>query len=69
MKMMRKVILLILTAAAVTGIGFAAAEPAVFEGFACRKPVGWDPWLTMHYGDYMQLPPEEKRVSHHVDRT
>ena len=48
---------------------FAAAEPAVFEGFACRKPVGWDPWLTMHYGDYMQLPPEEKRVSHHVDRT
>lgn len=48
---------------------FASAEPAEFEGFSCRKPVGWDAWLTMHYGDYMRLPPEEKRVSHHVDRT
>ena len=48
---------------------FASAEQTVFEGVPCRRPVGWDAWLTMHYGDYMQLPPEEKRVSHHVDPT
>ena len=47
---------------------FASAEPAEFEGFPCLRPVGWDPWLRMHYGDYMQLPPEVQRVSHHVGR-
>ena len=41
MKMMRKVILLMLTAAAVTGIGFAAAEPAA--GISCGAwAVYWD---------------------------
>lgn len=25
----------------------------------------YDAYLTKHYGDYMQLPPEEKRHTHH----
>lgn len=36
-----------------------------FEGnlFMCIKD--YDAYLTQHYGDYMQLPPEEKRITHH----
>ncbi len=36
-----------------------------FEGLTVRGPEHWDKWLTQVYGDYMQLPPVEKRVSHH----
>lgn len=36
-----------------------------FEGIKLKAPVGWDKWLTLFYGDYMTLPPEEKRVSLH----
>jgi lipopolysaccharide cholinephosphotransferase len=28
-------------------------------------PTGYDNYLRQYYGDYMQLPPEEKRISHH----
>lgn len=38
----------------------------VFEGKMYKIPVGYDKWLTEFYGDYMQLPPPEKRVSHHT---
>lgn len=37
-----------------------------FEGKKYKAPVGYDEWLRLLYGDYMQLPPEEKRVSHHL---
>ena len=37
-----------------------------FEGLKCRIPVGYDTWLRSIYGDYMQLPPEEDRVTHHT---
>ena len=37
-----------------------------FEGFNFKIPIGYDKWLRNIYGDYMQLPPNEKRVSHHV---
>ncbi len=36
-----------------------------FEGKKYNAPAGYDEWLRAFYGDYMQLPPEEKRVSHH----
>lgn len=36
-----------------------------FEGKQYPIPVGYDEWLTNFYGDYMKLPPVEKRVSHH----
>ena len=37
-----------------------------FEGESFKIPVGYDKWLKSIYGDYMQLPPLEKRISHHV---
>ena len=36
------------------------------EGGKFRVPVGYDEWLRSVYGDYMQLPPEEHRVTHHT---
>lgn len=36
-----------------------------FEGKKYKAPVGYDEWLRSFYGDYLELPPEEKRVSHH----
>lgn len=37
-----------------------------FEGKMYKTLKGYDEYLTMTYGDYMQLPPLEKQVSHHV---
>lgn len=37
-----------------------------FEGEKFRAFEGWDYLLKMWYGDYMQLPPEEDRVPHHL---
>lgn len=36
-----------------------------FEGNKFLIPENYDDWLTQIYEDYMQLPPEEKRVSRH----
>lgn len=36
-----------------------------FEGKQYKAPKRYDEWLKAFYGDYMQLPPEEKRVSKH----
>lgn len=36
-----------------------------FEGIKVNCPKEYDKWLTQVYGDYMKLPPEEKRVTHH----
>jgi lipopolysaccharide cholinephosphotransferase len=36
-----------------------------FEGKRYRAPAGYDAWLTALYGDYMTLPPEKDRISHH----
>ena len=37
----------------------------LFEGRVFTLPADYDSWLKGVYGDYMQLPPEEKRISHH----
>lgn len=36
-----------------------------FEGYKFLAPKGYDEILKAWYGDYMILPPEEKRISHH----
>ena len=36
-----------------------------FHDYMVRVPKGYDEYLTQLYGDYMQLPPENKRVTHH----
>ena len=37
-----------------------------FEGKTFRAIKNYETYLSNIYGDYMQLPPEEKRVSHHM---
>ena len=52
--------------------GFTGALPksiyekdyAEFEGHRFCIPKGYDEWLTAFFGDYMTLPPEDKRVVH-----
>lgn len=36
-----------------------------FENVKVMMPSGYEEYLTRIYGDYMQLPPKEKQVSHH----
>ena len=36
-----------------------------FRHLQIRVPVGWDAYLKHVFNDYMQLPPEDKRVSEH----
>ncbi len=38
-----------------------------FEGIKIIAPANYDAWLAQVYGDYMQLPPVEKRVTHHFN--
>lgn len=44
---------------------FRGAVNMTFEGLTVPAPVGYDTYLRGLYGDYMQLPPEDKRVSLH----
>ena len=37
----------------------------IFEGKHFKAIAKYDEYLTIVYGDYMKLPPEEKRVTHH----
>ena len=39
-----------------------------FENSMYPAPIGYHEYLTSLYGDYMELPPENKRVTHHLFR-
>lgn len=45
---------------------FDNVEDAEFEGRLVKVMSGYDDYLTTVYGNYMQLPPIEKRVTHHA---
>lgn len=45
---------------------FSEAVDVEFEGFLFRAPAGYHEYLSTEYGNYMMLPPEEKRVSHRI---
>lgn len=44
---------------------FDKSVEAEFEGYTFPVPIGYDNALRCIYGDYMTLPPEEKRIAHH----
>lgn len=44
---------------------FASAVYKEFEGHEFPLPVGYDEYLKIVFGDYMQLPPKDKQVAHH----
>ena len=48
--------------------GFDHYQEMVFEGHSFLVFSGWKEYLTNIYGDYMQLPPEEKRHGHHYNQ-
>ncbi len=48
---------------------FEKTELAMFEGKEFKIPVEYDKILRMIYNDYMQLPPENERVTHHSNNT
>lgn len=39
-------------------------QEVVFEGHKLHAPGGYEKYLTQIFGDYMKLPPEEKRIDH-----
>lgn len=40
---------------------------AEFEAHMFCVPKGYDEWLTRFYGNYMELPPKEKRITHNIE--
>ena len=44
---------------------FASATFLDFEDTKMPVPVGYDTYLRIVFGDYMKLPPEDKRVTEH----
>ncbi len=44
---------------------FGEGTEGEFEGLKVNLPEKYDAYLKNLYGDYMKLPPEEKRISHH----
>lgn len=47
---------------------FSSAVAGNFEGRSFWLPNGYDDYLHTVYGDYMTLPPVEKRVTHHSSK-
>lgn len=47
---------------------FQEGSHATFEGIDVLVPKDYDKYLTLLFGNYMQLPPLEKRVGHHYHK-
>lgn len=45
---------------------FASTIELPFEDTTMRIPIGYDHYMTTEFGDYMKLPPEEKRITHNT---
>ncbi len=45
---------------------FSQTTKVEFEGKKYDAPIGYDKVLRNYYGDYMQLPPEDQRQTHHI---
>lgn len=45
---------------------FEGIKEVEFEGYLFPIVSGYDEYLKIMYGDYMQLPPEDKRVTHDI---
>ncbi len=45
---------------------FKEAVEVEFEGHMYPAPIGFDEYLSDYYGNYMELPPIEKRATHHT---
>jgi len=43
---------------------FDHAVDVEFEGLRLPAPYGWDVYLSRLYGNYMEIPPEHRRVTH-----
>lgn len=46
--------------------GYMKPVKVEFEGYTFNAPSNYDEYLTNLYHDYMQLPPEDKRVTHDI---
>lgn len=46
--------------------GFEEAVSMEFEGYMLPCMSCWDECLTLHYGDYMWIPPENERQTHYL---
>lgn len=45
---------------------FASTVEVPFEDTVMRVPIGYDHYMTTEFGNYMKLPPEEKRITHNT---
>lgn len=45
---------------------YGEGKKLTFEGLEVNAPSEYERWLTQVYGDYLQLPPPEKRIAHHA---
>ena len=46
---------------------FLETTKLTFEGHEFSASVCYDYYLKSLYGDYMKLPPEDKRISHNIE--